>query len=440
MTESLFLIPECFDDEDVMDEVSRYIDDPDVIFVAGDLAEDLEFLEDEAVSILANYGQVRNFLHKKVLGRGYNRPQRPGPSGQRPKDVPRQTYPRPQRSNAARPKRWSNKFLVTRSICARCGQKGRWARECKNETDERGKMRQQQSCIHFLTMGEESEPQAETTIHYMMDQPTPTEIVTYDQEAAEEEAGQAFVFTIFSGIGVEAFIGLAVAPGFALVDTGAQHGVLGPEAYKQVVDRLAVHGLKPRIINTLQLIASGVGGTTKFIRSAEIPVGLQGSSGILTIHVIDQEIPLLLPVGFCRGLGMIMDTTQMQIHWKAINKTSELHELGTGSHLAIEIFEFPKTGWKCPHSQNNQAKTVVGSGHNLDRKITRKHFELSPGVFGSNSCGLSLFGETETDVGNSSMPTPRFGRLDKLQSAAESGSNPRAGSGTQAATSKVGKW
>ncbi len=58
MTESLFLIPECFDDEDVMDEVSRYIDDPDVIFVAGDLAEDLEFLEDEAVSIFANYGQV----------------------------------------------------------------------------------------------------------------------------------------------------------------------------------------------------------------------------------------------------------------------------------------------------------------------------------------------------------------------------------------------
>ena len=119
-------------------------------------------------------------------------------------------------------------------------------------------MLQQQSRGYFLTMGEEPEPQAETTIHYLMDRPTPTEIVTYDQEAAEEEAGQAFVFTIFSGIGVEAFIGLAVASGFALVDTGAQHRVLGPEAYKQVVDRLAIHGLKPRIINTLQLIASGV--------------------------------------------------------------------------------------------------------------------------------------------------------------------------------------
>ena len=124
VTESVFLIPECFDDEDIVDEVARYIDDPDIIFVAGDLAEDLEFLEDGAVSILASYSQVPNFLHEKVLGRGYNRPQKPGPSGQRPKDVPRPTHARPPRSNAVRPKRWSKKSLIGRTICARCGKRG----------------------------------------------------------------------------------------------------------------------------------------------------------------------------------------------------------------------------------------------------------------------------------------------------------------------------
>ena len=62
MTEALFLVPECFDDEDVMDEVSRYIDDPDIIFVAGDLAEDLEFLEDEAVSQRTGSGTNLKFI------------------------------------------------------------------------------------------------------------------------------------------------------------------------------------------------------------------------------------------------------------------------------------------------------------------------------------------------------------------------------------------
>jgi hypothetical protein len=56
MTESLFLIPECFDenDDELMDELAKYIDDPDILFVAGDIGDDFQFEEDEAVSILAN--------------------------------------------------------------------------------------------------------------------------------------------------------------------------------------------------------------------------------------------------------------------------------------------------------------------------------------------------------------------------------------------------
>ena len=126
MEESLFLDPESFNDEDVLDEFYRVKDDPDVLFVSGDLGEDLDFLEDEAVSILANYGQVRKYLHQKVLGRGFNRPNRPQNSS-RGQGPPRNNYPRkpPNRKlMSARPKKWSKKFLISKSICARCGQKG----------------------------------------------------------------------------------------------------------------------------------------------------------------------------------------------------------------------------------------------------------------------------------------------------------------------------
>ena len=40
---------------------------------------------------------------------------------------------------------------------------------------------------------------------------------------------------------------------------------------------------------------------------AEIPVGIAGSSGALVIHVVQQEVPLLLNGGCLRKLGMVMN-------------------------------------------------------------------------------------------------------------------------------------
>mgnify|MGYP003323956860 CR=1 FL=1 len=54
LNESLFLLPEAFDEE-LLDEAAQYLDDPDYLFVAGDLSDEVELEEDEAVAILANY-------------------------------------------------------------------------------------------------------------------------------------------------------------------------------------------------------------------------------------------------------------------------------------------------------------------------------------------------------------------------------------------------
>ena len=55
LNESPFLLPEAFDEE-LLDEAAQYLDDPDYLFVAGDLSDEVELEEDEAVAILANYG------------------------------------------------------------------------------------------------------------------------------------------------------------------------------------------------------------------------------------------------------------------------------------------------------------------------------------------------------------------------------------------------
>ena len=70
MTESLFILPECFEDE-ILQEALDCIDDVDILYVSSDLPGMVLLDEDEAVAIYANYSQVRKYLHKKQIGRGY---------------------------------------------------------------------------------------------------------------------------------------------------------------------------------------------------------------------------------------------------------------------------------------------------------------------------------------------------------------------------------
>ena len=136
------------------------------------------------------------------------------------------------------------------------------------------------------------------------------------------ESGHASSFIMyFSFIGVGSLIGMWVSPGYALVDTGAQHGVIGLNNYHLLVTMLKQNwGLAPRVIDTLQMTAKGVGGETSFLLSAQVPVGVGGTSGVLTIHVVEDEMPLLLPVDFCKRLGMVLDLPKGEIFWKSIGK------------------------------------------------------------------------------------------------------------------------
>ena len=131
-----------------------------------------------------------------------------------------------------------------------------------------------------------------------------------------DEDPPAFIVS-FDFPSVESMIGMLTIPGYGLVDTGAQHGVIGSKEYTALCDCLAERGLKPRTLPTFAAKAVGVGGCTKFLRSAEIPIGIRGVSGVVTMHVVESELPFLLPMPFLKSLGMNLDAMRQNHMAKA---------------------------------------------------------------------------------------------------------------------------
>ncbi|MEC8482419.1 MAG: C2HC-type zinc finger protein, partial [Pseudomonadota bacterium] len=323
-------------------EALPYLDNSEVIYVAGDMDDECILEEEEAMAILANYGQVRKYLHNKALNRGYFKSTPPGSkgsSGKRPfkaiTNGPNKSHPPPKpkfpRHNA-RPKMWQKSNIMARTKCARCGKVGHWARSCTNPPDERGKKRAQ-----MLASG------SSTAFVYTSDDSKPT-----------------FVLWWYLIAGEFSLLGFVMIAGFGLIDTGAQHGVIGMFDFEEFCKALARFGLKPRVIPTLELTAVGVGGSTRFVKSVEVPTGLQGICGTLTLNVVECSMPLLIPSGFCRALGMILDTTDDTATWTKLGgKVSKVHILPS-EHMAINLLEFPTGGWVNPY--DNKKNLRVGGG------------------------------------------------------------------------------
>ena len=67
------------EDDPITTYMSQDADNPDVVWLAGDIGDEEILEEDQAVAISASYGQVRKYLHSKRLGRGFFRA--PAPKG-----------------------------------------------------------------------------------------------------------------------------------------------------------------------------------------------------------------------------------------------------------------------------------------------------------------------------------------------------------------------
>ena len=133
------------------------------------------------------------------------------------------------------------------------------------------------------------------------------------------EPPQARVWTV-----VREFIGLVLPASGGLLDTGAQHGVIGKPSLERLETELGKHGLKARRVPQVLTGASGIGGSTDFLETTEVPIGLGGVSGTVTLNVVSQDAPLLLPQYLNKKLGMVLSLPEQKAEWTYINSKSDI--------------------------------------------------------------------------------------------------------------------
>eukprot|EP00959_Pyramimonas_sp_CCMP1952_P194295 4062888-Pyramimonas_sp.AAC.1 len=74
-----------------------------------------------------------------------------------------------------------------------------------------------------------------------------------------------------------------------VVDTAAGQGLVGEQALQNIEGHWASNGLAVPRVPPRNPSARGVGGGVKATHTALIPVGIEGSVGVLELDVLDQD-------------------------------------------------------------------------------------------------------------------------------------------------------
>ena len=289
--------------------------DDEYVYLTESQAERL-MDETELQVILATYQEVKKAIQMKQKGRQFYKS---GAAKGKGRGSPWQDYIKDKRKIHI-------EQLKLRSRCARCGTVGHWARECKSPPDERRAAASGSS----QSASSSKEPSNSSTVAQSWYLASPNscvlnvvrnfcsfECIKEDTRfEGKDAAGVDSVNTSqdvpnacshLRGIGLgfdrsvlatsaaaSFFVGLTTNPTMAVVDTAAQDGLIGDVALNRLKEELKQFGLKIAWMPHKKARAHGVGGAAKVVGSAAIPLGIQGTSGILEVTVVEGDVPLLL--------------------------------------------------------------------------------------------------------------------------------------------------
>ena len=68
------------------------------------------------------------------------------------------------------------------------------------------------------------------------------------------------------------------------------------------------------------LVAHGVGGQAKVVLACEVPVGIAGLPGIMSLMVTMDRIPWLVPVGLMKAMGGHVRLPEAEIQWPKMRR------------------------------------------------------------------------------------------------------------------------
>ena len=358
------------DEGEAMEEQYVYLSEHD---------ENRIYDESEVQMVLATYQEVRKAIQGRQKGRQYYNPQK-GKGKER--GSPWQDFVKDK-------KRIHIEQLKLRTRCAKCGNVGHWAKECKNSEDSRGKA---WSAAAASSKGASSSPPSTSGgqswyvstdaasgatsskdfclvecrgKHTLLNTKGFGENFGVESNVCDSKderepdllrAGK-LVFDVCQGSNRATsleqcgdrhcmFVGLTTNPMMGIVDTAAQDGLVGDAALKRLKGQLRARGLQEVWIDKV-CKAHGVGGQAKVVGMAALPLGLAGCSGVLEVSVIEGDVPLLLPIKLLRGLQAVVDLSCDSMHLKSLGRSVELHSLPSG-HVAVDVLDFGERGFSLP--------------------------------------------------------------------------------------------
>eukprot|EP00435_Cladocopium_sp_Y103_P049714 s859_g15.t1 len=301
----------------IMDEGDSDIEQH-VYLADGDL--DQIFDEDDVHAALATYQQVRKAIRDQKTARGF----KSGKSFGKGYGTKVNNYGGKLQFGQTGTK-VHIESLKLRTRCARCGMVGHWAKECSNQPDDYAKRRQESNSapsaasssakmsssmsgksgfVHLGSDGASMMCISSCTTSFLPWDPISLSCTCPTSSSMSPTSSSLCMHVPCSsnflgkdGLNGDAvqFCGVTTHGAFGLVDTAAQSGLIGMGALHRLNESLREHGLKVRWTNKVGN-ARGVGGEAKCQGVVEIPMGVGGVCGVLEATVVQEDVPLLLPV------------------------------------------------------------------------------------------------------------------------------------------------
>ena len=304
--------------------VEDYEDESDGEYIylqEGDLSEVME--EQDVMTALANYKEIRQALKDQRNGRGY--------------------YGKGTGFAKGKGKGKWNKVhmeqVKLRTKCWKCHQIGHWGRECNadpatvkapSSVASGGGSSVSTSKSGFLVVSEQAEKSSST---FWLRQ--------YIEQAKTKQSASPAEYKV-----EPSFCGITTCPEHGVVDTAAEGGLIGKYALDRLERKLYGHGVRIKWIPK-ESNARGVGGNATCVGVALIPIGLGGIHGILETTVVDGDVPLLLPVRMLKGLKAVVNMETMRLSLNAYGVEVDMHELPSG-HVTVDIMQFKDGRFSMP--------------------------------------------------------------------------------------------
>ena len=262
--------------------------------------------------------------------------------------------------------------MMSRVVCHNCGKKGHYKRDCPNPPSQaKGSGKGASNYLVFDPFASHSmhihstEDSKDTFIGPVWPRGGALNLQKEQSNARaspsadKASSSQCCLETMYLHVVVfpDWFMGLIIRPTHAIVDTGAQSGVVGLYNWQRWMICLVYgYGLRPAFRPVPpNSSAHGVGGGSEVLILCDIPVGVAGCNGLQQWAVVrdpspSNRVPPLLPIGTMKKIGSLHDAESRKLCAKALNKVIHLNELSNCAHQTMSLLQINEKGWSLPTS------------------------------------------------------------------------------------------